>query len=325
MDARLKGKEKAMILIVTPNPALDRTIVVPDLRPGQRHRVQQVLVAAGGKGLNVARTAQALNLDYCVTAPLGGLTGQMVAHLAEQEGLKCCWSWHSAGETRTCIIVVDPSASDATPLDEHGPLLSLADWLTFVDIVEEQARFASIVVIAGSLPPGVEPAVLGDLVRALEKPGCRTIVDTSGAALMAALGAVPFGIKVNGDELSNVLSTPVQEVHQAVPALARLRARGITLAVVSLGEQGAVAAGKEGVCWAAPPPIELVSTVGSGDAMMAGLTMGLSRKYSLDEILRLGVACGAANALTMGGGSMASSEVQTIAEATTITWLGQSS
>jgi 1-phosphofructokinase family hexose kinase len=310
-----------MLVIITPNPALDRTMVVPNLRLGHRHRAEQVIVAAGGKGLNVARAARSLGQPLRVCAPLGGITGQFVAHLAGKEGLDGFWSWHSAGETRTCVLVVDPHAEDATPLDEHGPPLSAEDWLAFVDAALDAASVASMAAICGSLPPGVPPSAAGELVRALGRVGCQVVVDTSGPPLAAAIEAQPYGLKVNGAELSAALSRPIAGPEQAAAALAEVRARGVALAVVSLGEQGALAANEAGTCHATPPPLEVVSTVGSGDSLLAGLLTGLRRGYTLDEALRLGVACGAADALTIGGGVVDHPDLPRLLAETTGEWL----
>lgn len=310
-----------MLLIVTPNPALDRTMVIPGVYLGGVHRAERVLVAPGGKGLNVARAARALGHPLCVCAPLGGLTGQMVANLAAEEGFESRWSWHSAGETRTCVLVVDPQGGDATALNEQGPVLSPGDWRAFMDTVRGAATDARLATISGSLPPGVPPTAMTELVRMLTAAGCRVFVDTSGAALVAALAAPPYAVKVNSTELSAALGTPVTTMDQAAAALVGLRVRGIPLVVVSLGAQGALATSDEGTCWVRPPTLEIVSTVGSGDSLLAGMTTGLLRGYPFAEALRLGVACGTADALTIGGGILHISDVEHIRATATVQWI----
>jgi fructose-1-phosphate kinase PfkB-like protein len=145
------------------------------------------------------------------------------------------------------------------------------------------------------------------------------IVDTSGAALHHVLNqasadrqTMPYGLKVNSSELSAVLDAPVNDLSRAAEAVRELRRRGITLPIVSLGAQGAMAASEEGVCHVVPPTLKIISTVGSGDSLLAGLVVGLLRGETLTEALRLGVACGSANALTIGGGLIDSVEVARI-------------
>lgn len=307
-----------MLLIITPNPALDRTMVFPGLRLGAVQRTDEVVVAAGGKGLNVARAARSLGQPALVCAPLGGLTGDLVARLAQDEGLAGRWAPHRAGETRTCILLVDPLGGDATALNESGPAFSPADWQAFADTAIAAAGGAGLCAISGSLPRGVPPEALGRLVADLVAAGRRVIVDTSGPALAAAIAARPYAVKVNGAELGAILGRPIETVAAAAAALPELSARGVALAAVSLGADGALAAEAGAIWQAAPPPLAIVSTVGSGDSLLAGLAAGLLRGLPLPEALRLGVACGSADALTIGGGRIDMAEVQRIAGAVTV-------
>jgi 1-phosphofructokinase family hexose kinase len=291
-----------MLLIVTPNPALDRTMVFPGLRLGAVQRTDEVLVAAGGKGLNVARAARTLGQAVLVCAPLGGLTGDQVAQLAAREGIDGRWARHGAGETRTCVLLVDPDGGDATALNEAGPVLAPADWDAYAAEVLAATPAAALCLVSGSLPRGVEPARLGELVRGVQALGVRALADTSGPALEAVLAVPPWGLKVNGAELGAALGRPVEDVAAAAGAVRELRARGVALAAVSLGALGCVAADAAGAWWASPPPVAVVSSVGSGDSLLAGLAAGLVRGLPLPEALALGVACGTADALTVGGG-----------------------
>lgn len=309
-----------MLLTVTPNPALDRTMVIPELRLGLVHRAERVLIMAGGKGMNVARAAHKLGQPLQVCALLGGRTGQQVAALAFEEGLRGRWSWHS-GETRTCVLVVDPRGGDATVLNEKGPNVNAHDWRNFVNVVSELAHETTLATISGSLPPNISPADMTDLVTTLSHAGCRAIVDSSGAALGAALEARPFGVKVNSTELGTVLGLPLGNRAEALAALQELRTRGIALGVVSLGADGALALDDTGAYYVRPPACEIVSSVGSGDSLLAGLATSLLRGEPLGEALRLGVACGTADALTIGGGLLDLPEVERIRTATVVEFL----
>lgn len=311
-----------MLLIITPNPAVDRTMVVPHVQPGSVLRAERVLVAAGGKGLNVARAATSLGQPVRVCAPLGGFMGDYVAHLAAEEGIVGQWSYHHAGETRTCVLVVDPYGHDATALNEPGPPLDADDWQAFMQTVHAAAAVgdASLATISGSLPPGVPPSAAADLVRTLSAAGCRVVVDTSGATLIEALRAKPYAVKVNRSELGAALGMAVETIHQAVAALQHLRTQGIMLAIVTLGSEGAVAIADEGVCHVCPPALKSISTVGSGDSLLAGLTTALLRGESLADALCLGVACGSADALTIGGGLIDLADVERIRAGTTVQW-----
>ncbi|NCC35665.1 MAG: 1-phosphofructokinase family hexose kinase, partial [Chloroflexia bacterium] len=197
------------LLILTPNPALDRTMTFANLRLGIVQRTDQVVVAAGGKGLNVARAAHTLGQQALVCAPLGGYTGRYVAALAEIEGLAGSWFYHNAGETRTCVLLVDPEADDATALNEAGPSFGADDWAGFAASASKASLEAQLAIVSGSLPRGIEPASLGALIAQIQGQGLPLIIDTSGAALVAALAAQPWGIKVNGAELGDVLGQSI--------------------------------------------------------------------------------------------------------------------
>lgn len=307
-----------MLLIITPNPALDRTMVFHGLHLGAVQRTDEVVVAAGGKGFNVARAAQALGQPALVCAPIGGLTGDLVARLAEAEGLPARWTRHGAGETRTCILLVDRAGGDATALNEAGPTLVPADWGAYVAEVLALAPGAALAVICGSLPPGVPPEALGGLVADLGARGIAVLVDSSGPALAAALAAGPWGVKVNGGELGAVLGTQVEDVAGAVAALRELRLRGVSLAAVSLGAQGCVATDGTSNWWARPPREPVVSSVGSGDSLLAGLATGLLRGMPLPGALQLGVACGTADALTIGGGLIRPADLSRLRSAVSV-------
>ncbi|NTU80991.1 MAG: 1-phosphofructokinase family hexose kinase [Chloroflexales bacterium] len=298
-----------MLLIITPNPSLDRTMVFRDLRLGGVHRTDEVIVAAGGKGLNVARAARVLGQAALVCGPLGGHTGEHVAHLAAEEGLLCRWTSHGSGETRTCVLVVDPEAGDATALNEVGPALGPRPWSAFAAGVLDASASADLCLLSGSLPPGVPPTALGTMVAELGSLGRRVLADTSGPALAAVVEARIWGVKVNGAEAGALMGREITDVAEALAAVVDLRARGIALAAVSLGALGCVAADATGRWLARPPAVPVVSSVGSGDALMAGLATGLLRGLPLPEALRLGVACGTADVLTAGPGRIEPAEV----------------
>ncbi|MBN1218081.1 MAG: 1-phosphofructokinase family hexose kinase [Anaerolineae bacterium] len=203
----------------------------------------------------------------------------------------------SAGETRTCLLLTH-ATGEATVINEPGPVLSRQDWQRCLVHIQGLAQQARAVAIAGSLPLGVAPETLGVLARSLVSPERAVYVDTSGEALRLALELPDgLGIKVNRAELAAGLRLPLDTLGQMVQAGQTLLTRGAVLVVVTQGRAGAVAISPEG-CWqATAPPVETVSTVGSGDSMLAGLAVARLKGESIDAALALGVACGAANAL----------------------------
>ena len=291
-----------MILCITPNVAVDRTLLVPDFKPGGVSRAVEVIVAAGGKGINVARAIRIFGEEAVCAGFLGGHSGRLVADLAAQEGLKGSWTWIE-GETRTCVIVIKPNDDDATVINEPGPTISGADWSRLRRDVLQQAGQAECVCLSGSLPLGAPAGAPADLIQAVRETGRPIWVDTSKAALRAAMSAQPAGLKVNAVEVGDVLGRKVHNVETAFAAAAEIQRFGIRAVVLTLGRAGAVLATEAGRWWAQPPEVEIVSSVGSGDVFLAGLVTGLVAGAPPAEALRRAVAAGTANALQAGGGA----------------------
>jgi 1-phosphofructokinase family hexose kinase len=300
-----------MILCVTPNPAVDRTLVVPRIHVGEVMRAQESMIAAGGKGLNVARVARALGGEIICAGFLGGHSGRLVAELAEREGLGGAWTW-IAGETRTCVIVIEPGGHDATVFNETGPTTTPEDWRRLIAEVPQRAANSAAVCVSGSLPPGSGPRDYAGLLAAL-RPAERPVwVDTSGPALGAALEVPGVAIKVNGSEAAGLVGSPIERPDQAAAAARALAGRTGGPVVLTLGGAGAVLADAAGTWHAQPPALRIVSTVGSGDAFLAGLVLSLTRGAPLPEALRRAAAAGAANALLVGGGRIDAAQADEI-------------
>lgn len=187
-----------MILCVTPNPAIDRTLYVNALRLGEVHRAEKMLIAAGGKGLNVARTIRSLGGSPFCMGLIGGHAGGLLADLAEREGLSAHWT-RIRNETRTCVILVE-GGRDATVINERGAEVSADECQTFLRDVWRQAEQAQQICISGSLPPGFSLDDFSALLQGLAARKKSVWVDTSGAALQTALGVRGVNVKVNAAE-----------------------------------------------------------------------------------------------------------------------------
>jgi len=285
-----------MLLIVASNPAIDRTLHVPVLEPGRVHRTRQVHLGAGGKGLNVARAARVLGHPYRLTGCLAGHNGDLVDDLARAEGLEADWHHLPRGETRNCLLL-NHDQGDATVINEPGPVLEARDWDGFTRKVEGLTQGVRGVVLAGSVPPSVDPEAYAGLCRSLARRVGRVWVDSPGPPL-AALLRDPRGLslKVNRAELSEALGHPLDDPGRLLAALRAVIGDGAALAGVTLGPQGALLATADGAWRVAAPATGLVSSVGSGDSFLAGLAVAWDREWSVPDSLRLAAACGAANA-----------------------------
>jgi 1-phosphofructokinase len=292
----LPVSDRPAIVCVTPNAALDRTLLVPGYHAGRVLRAEEVVTSAGGKGINVARAAAVLGADVMCAGLLAGHTGRLTAELASREGLDSVWTWID-GETRTTVIVVDSESGDATVINEPGPEVTAADWNRLRSNVARAARRAEGVCICGSMPPGCPDDGLTTLVEDVRSANRAVWVDTSGPALRLALECKPSGIKVNADEFGELLGRPIDDARQAMVAAREVQRSGVPHVVVTLGSDGAVMVDDRGAWWARPPELRIVSAVGSGDAFLAGLLISLLQDQPGVHALRRATAAGSASAL----------------------------
>lgn len=257
-----------MIVVVTPNPALDVTYAVGTLRPGSVHRVTP-LVRPGGKGVNVARLLHRLGADLLCTGFAGGRTGAELRRLLEDE-VRQVWI-DIEGSTRTTTAVVESSGA-VTMLNETGPVVDADAWAHLVRLVVGTQAHADALVLSGSLPPGPAASALPALLGAAHAHGLRTIVDTSGPALLAAARSGAALLKPNVDELVEATGTS-----SVADGAAHLLSLGAGVVVVSQGEAG-LAAFTGGRAWTARgEPVLGGNATGAGDAVVAALARSLER------------------------------------------------
>lgn len=288
------------IICVTPNVALDRTLVVPDFAPGHTSRIHQAIAGPGGKGLNMLRAVRILGGNPLAMGLLGGHTGRMVAAMAAEDDYPAEWTWHE-GETRTCTIIAPPDGN-STVINESGQIQA-SDWTNLTnDIcrVAEQTQ-ANIICFCGSLPLGAPPAAPADAIKRLNAMSRQVWVDSSETALENAISAQPYAVKINRDEIAAVLGLNADTHEEVVYAAKQLIAAGIGAAVVSMGAAGAILVRSDLTAKAAPPPIQAVDPVASGDSLHAGIVTALAAGHGFVEALRAGVAAGTVNALYAGG------------------------
>ncbi len=272
-----------MILTVTLNAALDVTYHLPALVPGAAHRVEQTGARAGGKGINVARVLHALGHDTQVTGFAGGETGRAIRADLAAAGIREALVEPAAAARRT-VTVVSTQDGMATSFNERGPHLSIEDWTWFVGRYHELASRADVVVLSGSLPPGLPDHAYAQLIGATP-----TVLDTSGAPLLEGVAAHPHVVKPNAEEL--VATTGVTD---PLAAARRLQSLGAGAVVASLGEAGLVAVTSDGMWRAVVPEPLRGNPTGAGDACVAALAAGLAAGTPWPALLADAVALSAA-------------------------------
>jgi 1-phosphofructokinase family hexose kinase len=303
---------------VTLNGTLDRVIQVPDLVLGTIRNSADVLTLPGGKGLNVARTALSLGSEVMTTGLVAGPCGQWICALLESEGIPQRFVHLPAGESRVSTIIVDPKSGQSTVINDLGPSVPGHMWPQIRRQLVHAIEGYPWAILAGASLPGLPSSVWGDLCSDLQARGQRACVDTRDEWLANALPARPYVVKCNQHEAAGLVGRAVDTPVQARDAACRWIDLGIPFAIITLGRQGAVAA-QHGQAWhITAPMVEALYPIGSGDAMLAGVVVGLDRGEPLPEAVRYGVALGAANTLLPGSGRCDMDALPRLLRATTI-------
>jgi 1-phosphofructokinase family hexose kinase len=290
------------VLIAGPNLTIDRTSTIPELRPGEVLRLAEVVVTPGGKGLNVARAARALNVRALLVGFLPGRTGRAAGELIAAEGVALA-GVTVAGEIRSTAIILEPGGR-ATVLNEPGPPLDDEDWMALEACVGAGLDKHGVLVCSGSLPPDAPADGYGRLVRRAHASACPVVVDANGPSLRAALREGADVVTPNLAEAEGLLHGRADESVEASPD-ARPRAEAAALALVDAGARAAVvtaaaagaavAVGAE-VVWLAAPRIEEVrNPIGAGDVLTAAVAAAVEQGVAVVEAARRGVAAAAAS------------------------------
>jgi 1-phosphofructokinase len=252
-----------VIVTLTPNPSIDRTVRLDAFVPGAINRTSRARIEASGKGVNVTRVLRAHGLASTAVVPAGGAEGYQLVALLAGDGVKVC-AVPVGGPVRVNISVVTPSG-ETTKLNEPGAPLSADDVEALLSATAAAARGARWLVIAGTLPPGVGPELVTRAVATGHAAGARVAVDTSGEALLAAARAGADLLAPNLSELAEVVPGAAHDPDAAARALGP----GATV-LVSLGRDGALLVTPGYSLHAVPPAVDVVNTVGAGDALLAG-------------------------------------------------------
>ncbi len=293
-----------MILTVTLNAAIDKSLSVPSFRLGRRHRTVEQRSTAGGKGVNVARLLASLGQPVIATGFVGGATGTRIVEQLTAESILNGFV-HIGEESRTNISVLDPTTGEQTEINERGPEVNAAEVELFVEKLCYLARGAAICVLAGSLPRGVDPSIYATLISELKRLDVVTVVDSEGEAMKLAVRAEPSVISPNMAEAEELVGHEFNERDEQVAALGELRALGSREAIITLPD-GCVASvlvdgqPREHRVWIEPR--EAVASVGAGDAFLAGYVSARYNGSSPEECLRYAVACGAESTQRLGAG-----------------------
>jgi len=290
------------ILTITLNPTVDKSTTVDTIKPEKKLRCTTPKFEPGGGGINVSRGLARLGITSTALFISGGRTGELLEQLLEEERITI-HPVKVAAETRENFIVVDTSHNEQYRFGMPGEDISPAEVEQLTQILTNLSPVPEIVIISGSLPPGIDAAFMRTLVKGLKAKGAKVIADTSGEALTEVLKEGVYLLKPNLGELSALTGREELDNESADEAAKQLIDEGkAEIVVVSLGPQGAYLVSKEESIHVPAPSVKKLSTVGAGDSMVAGMVAILSNGGSLLEMARMGVACGSAATMSTGTG-----------------------
>ncbi len=293
-----------MIITVTLNAAIDKSLSVPNFRLGRRHRTVEQRTIAGGKGVNIARTLKALGQPVIATGFAGGPTGTRIVEQLTEESILNDFV-RIREESRTNTSVLDPTSGQQTEINERGPSVSEREIELFRDKLLYLARGAAIVVFAGSLPRGVEPDIYASLIGDLERMEVTTVIDTDGEPLRQAARAEPDVVSPNVLEAEELVGHEFAGEEERSLVVREIAALGPREAIMTLPD-GCFAQvrvdGQPLLKRARIDPREPIAKSGSGDAFLAGYLAARYEGRPPDQCLRFGVACGAESTGRLGAG-----------------------
>jgi 1-phosphofructokinase len=293
--------EPIKIATVTLNPAIDRTVSIPNFQAGKVNRVQHTQSDPGGKGVNVAWFLVDYGFQTAVTGFLGEDNPLLFERLFTQKQIEDRFV-RIAGSTRVGIKIIDPEKQETTDINFPGQAPTGADVQRLFQIVEDLTADCVWFVLAGSLPAGVSPDIYAELVSLIKSKGRAVALDTSGEALRRSLAAGPTLIKPNIDELQELVGYQLTTHVYLIQAARQWLDQGIQTVVVSMGAEGAIFVEADEAILAQPPQVTVKSTVGAGDAMVSGTVAAKTGNTSLADCARLGTAFSLSAVTNVGAG-----------------------
>ena len=279
------------VITVTMNPSLDKTILLYKFIPNGLNRVKSASLESGGKGINVGRVLKNFGVDVTVTGLIAGRHGDSILEQLNAGGLDCDFL-RIGGDTRINLKIVDESTNKVTEINEQGAYVQPEELNAFLEKFRTLSSQAEIVILSGSLPPGVPVDFYAQCTMIAKNNGAKVLLDADGLVLYEALKALPYAVKPNLQELGTIFHQEFNNYRQVEEAAKKLHDTGIEIVIASMGPDGAVYVNNHEIYKADSWDIPVKNTVGAGDAMVAALAYSILNENDLHEIARLTTAAG---------------------------------
>lgn len=295
----LQERRDKVIITVTMNPAIDKTVDLAHFEHGSLNRLSNVLMDAGGKGINVSKTIQALGGESIATGFIGGSGGIVIENVLKEQGIVSDFV-HIKGDTRTNLKIVEQNGF-VTELNEPGPMILQEEMDELIGKLMEYAKEGTLFVLAGSIPNGVNTSIYKTLTEKIQEKGGKVFLDADGKLFVKSLDAKPNILKPNRVELEEYFSMDYRASEEELQSMGyKFIEDGIGMVAISLGQMGAMFLTKEKKLRCPGLRVDAHSTVGAGDAMVAALSYGIDLELPLEECIRLGMATSAGAVTTQG-------------------------
>ena len=306
-----------MILCLNLNAAIDKTILLDEFDLDKIHRSDEVVALAGGKGCNVARALKKLGKDPVVSGWVGGFAGKFIEQELNRENIGTDFVFTDL-ESRTCTSIIDRTKDTLTEIYEKGEPVPEEKIEELEALLQNIVKNYDAITLSGSLPPGVPSNIYARLINIAHQEGVPAYIDSSKDALRYGIAAKPFLVKPNEDEISVLVDRKLTSVQEFAAAILAIASEYETIVALSMGEKGALVSDGKGVIHVQAPKVEVLSAVGSGDSMLAGLAAGFSQGLSYLEAIKSGVAAGTANTLMIGAGQFSIDDFEEVREQITV-------
>lgn len=300
-----------MIITVTLNPAIDKTVTIPNFTVSQVNRIETLRTDVGGKGINVSKCLKELGCESTAAAFWGGEAGRSGEAQLRESGVESLPVF-IGGTTRTNMKIIDPEQGTNTDINEPGPQISPEELEQLIQKLDEKLNQGDILVLAGSIPAGISPDIYKELTIRYKEKGVKVFLDADGESFAEGIKASPYLIKPNIDELSRYAGEKITDIRGILKAVKPLLQSGIEKIVVSMGAQGAVFIQKGRILIASSLNVPVLSTVGAGDSMVAALAYGEEKGLDEKKTYKLSMAMGAASVMCSGTQAPKASTVESL-------------
>lgn len=299
------------IVCVTLHPAIDKVLRIDSLRPNQSVRAKIEMTYGGGKGNNVARTLTRMGVATIATGFQGGYSGEFISGTLAEEGIGIDYTICEQ-PTRTSLILHEVETQRTYAIYEPGQEVTADEAARLMAKLQSLLKPGDLCLLCGSGQTPVTAPLFAESIRIAREKDVRCVIDSSGDALARGIAEKPYMVKVNQSELSYYLARPLDTLEARVESLHSLHEQGIELVALTLGEEGMLATNGQETLKGELAMEKVINVVGCGDSMLAGMAKAMAADLPLTEIVRWGLACGAANTQVNGAGFIDRDLVQTL-------------